>query len=162
MVRDMRSAASVTFFKPEFDNFLYAQVGLDSDAETLSVLSVLARLQLDPWKEAAELAMLPKLTAATRLTALLVRLPGGSWTQAESKGIADGLIELLPRGRAPKALAGKRVGFPDLSTSTMALVAIAVLLAVILAIGSLEQSRARVDEADWIPSRVVVPQTSPQ
>jgi hypothetical protein len=42
----------------------------------LSVLSALARLNLDPWHEAAELSDLPKDTAAQRLAALIALLPG--------------------------------------------------------------------------------------
>jgi hypothetical protein len=63
----------------------------------LSVLSALARLDVDPRKEAAELSELPKGTAAQRLGSLIARLPGGRWTPAESRAIADRQIDLLPR-----------------------------------------------------------------
>ena len=62
----------------------------------LSVLSALARLNLDPWKEAAELSELPKNTATRRLATLIARLPGGRGAQADSGAIAVRLVELLP------------------------------------------------------------------
>jgi hypothetical protein len=94
----MTPGASVSFFnfRPEFGDFLYAPVGVERNEMTLSVLSALARLDLDPWKEAAELSELAKNTGAQRLASLIARLPGGRWTQADSGAIADRLIELLP------------------------------------------------------------------
>ena len=53
-------ATSVSFFRPEFDDFLYAPIGADEGEMPLSVLSALARSDLDPWQEAAELSDLPK------------------------------------------------------------------------------------------------------
>ena len=88
---------SVSFFRPEFDDFLYAPIGADRNEMPLSVLSALARLDIDPWEEAAELSELPKDTATQRLASLIAQLPGGRWTQADSRAIADRLIELLPR-----------------------------------------------------------------
>ena len=89
-------ATSISFFRPEFDDFLYAPIGADGGEMPLSVLSALARLDLDPWQEAAELSELPKGTATQRLAALIARTPGGRWTLADSRAMADRLIELLP------------------------------------------------------------------
>jgi hypothetical protein len=55
----MTPATSVSFFRSEFDDFLYAAIGADRNESPLSVLSALARLNLDPWQEAAELSELP-------------------------------------------------------------------------------------------------------
>jgi len=95
-------AASVSFFRPEFDDFLYAPIGTDRNEMPLSVLSALARLNIDPWEEAAALSQLPKDAAAQKLAALIARLPCGQWAQADSSGIAHRLIELLPRPSSPK------------------------------------------------------------
>jgi len=89
-------ATSISFFRPEFDDFLYAPIGADGGEMPLSVLSALARLDLDPWQEAAELSELPRGTATQRLAALIARTPGGRWTLADSRAMADRLIELLP------------------------------------------------------------------
>jgi hypothetical protein len=93
-------ATSISFFRPELDDFLHAPIGIERNEMPLSVLSALARLGLDPWKEAAELSELPSDCATQRLAVLIVRLPGGPWTQAEARGIALRLIELLP-SRSP-------------------------------------------------------------
>ena len=88
----------------------------------LSVLSALARLDIDPWEEAAELSELPRFTAAQRLAALIVQLPGGRWTQADSRTIADRLIELLPRRSSSKMpLAEKAHGLREMKTAQAAL-----------------------------------------
>lgn len=101
MIGDMMTpAASVSFFKPEFNDFLYAPIGTDRNEMPLSVLSALARLSIDPWVEAAELSELPKDTATQRLASLIAGLPGGRWAQADCAAIAHRLIELLPRRRS--------------------------------------------------------------
>jgi hypothetical protein len=92
----MTPATSVSFFRSEFDNFLYAAIGADRNESPLSVLSALARLNLDPWQEAAELSKLPKGIAAARLERLIGRLPRGRWDEADLGAIADRLIGLLP------------------------------------------------------------------
>jgi hypothetical protein len=92
----MTPATSVSFFRSEFDDFLYAAIGADRNESPLSVLSALARLDLDPWREAAELSRLPKGVAAARLERLIARLPRGRWAEADLGAIADRLIALLP------------------------------------------------------------------
>ena len=52
----------------EYGDFLYAPIVAGDHESHLTVLSALSRLDLDPWKEAAELSALPKDTAAGRLT----------------------------------------------------------------------------------------------
>jgi hypothetical protein len=92
----MTPATSVSFFRSEFDDFLYAAIGADRNKSPLSVLSALARLDLDPWREAAELSQLPKGIAAARLERLIARLPRGRGDEADLGAIADRLIALLP------------------------------------------------------------------
>ena len=121
MVVIVTPAASISFFRPELDDFLHAPIGMERNEMPLSVLSALARLNLDPWKEAAELSELPRDFAAQRLAALVVRLPGGRWTQADSMGIAHRLIELLPRRSSPAVpLIEKVHGIPRISSSPAA------------------------------------------
>ena len=93
----MTAAASVFFFRPEFDDFLYAPIGADKSEMPLTVLSALSRLDIDPWEEAAELSELPTETATQRLASLIARLPGGRWAQTDERAIAGRLIALLPR-----------------------------------------------------------------
>ena len=52
----MTHAALTPLIGPEFDEFLWASVGEDRNGTGLSVLSALARLDVDPWQEANSLA----------------------------------------------------------------------------------------------------------
>jgi hypothetical protein len=80
----------------EFDDFLLASIGDDNNGMQLSVLSALARLDVDPWEEAAALARLPCDAAIGKLTSLMAGLPAGPSARPDSGAIA-GLISLLPR-----------------------------------------------------------------
>lgn len=70
----------------------------------LSVLSALARLDIDPWQEAAELARLPPETATQRLASSIAALPDAWSVRLEFKAIAARLVALLPRQAAAEAL----------------------------------------------------------
>jgi hypothetical protein len=94
----MTPAASASFVSAELSEFLYAPIGSENNGMTLSVLSALTRLNIDPWDEAAQLCELPKHAAATRLCSLIARLPAGSWTHTDCQAIAEHLIEFLPHG----------------------------------------------------------------
>ena len=50
----MTYSASVSRLGSEFDDFLFAPIGADRIGMLLSVLSALARLDIDPWQEAAK------------------------------------------------------------------------------------------------------------
>jgi len=81
---------------PQFDRFLFASVGEETDAPPLSVLSALSQLGFDPRDEAARLALLTKEAAADQLARMIARLSNSRWSQTEARRIAGGLIELLP------------------------------------------------------------------
>ncbi|MDF2117845.1 hypothetical protein PY365_19885 [Roseiarcaceae bacterium H3SJ34-1] len=55
----MTSSATILSGRSKFDDFLFAPVGEDRNGMIVSLLSALARLDIDPWEEAAELARLP-------------------------------------------------------------------------------------------------------
>jgi hypothetical protein len=93
----LMSPTSVSQFRSEFDAFLYAPVEERTDGPLLSVISVLARLDIDPWQEAANLARMSRERAAWRLAALIETLPGDPAIHTQSKTIATRLIALLPR-----------------------------------------------------------------
>jgi hypothetical protein len=125
------AAASVFFFKPEFDDFLYSPIGADNGEMPLSVLSALSRLNIDPWEEAAELSELPAGTATQRLALLIARLPGGRWAAAESHTIADRLIKLLPRRSSFKMPAAEKPrGLYAMSGSIFATILLCIALAI--------------------------------
>jgi hypothetical protein len=89
----------------EFDEFLFARIGEDGNGTPLSVVSGLARVDVDPWQEAAELARLPVAAAERRLTTLLTGLPAGTVARSDLKPIAGRLIALLPHQADPPSAA---------------------------------------------------------
>lgn len=157
----MTPAASDSFFRPEYDDFLYAPIGTDKDEMPLSVLSALARLNVDPWAIAAELSALPKSPAVQRLASLIAQLPGERWTQADSKTIAVRLIELLPRPGASKAvLVGKVSSLSEMSSSTGAkLLICAALAATVLIVAA---SRERSSQGDHVATPAFDTSSPPQ
>jgi hypothetical protein len=80
----------------EFDEFLFATIGDDRHGQPLSVLSALARSNVDPWQEAASLSRISRNAATTRLTALIAALPDASIAELAVDPIARDLIARLP------------------------------------------------------------------
>lgn len=81
---------------PDFERFLYASVGEDRAGSTVSVLSALARLNVDPWVEAAELAALGRSAAGARLSLLLSRCREVPRLGQDHQAVAHDLARLLP------------------------------------------------------------------
>ncbi len=63
----------------------------------LSVVSALARADVDPWQEAANLARLPAASAIKRLASLIATPPDGLSEDLDPGTIASRLVALLPR-----------------------------------------------------------------
>lgn len=80
----------------EFDAFLFAVIGEDRNGMALSVVSMLARMDLDPWQEAANLAAVSEEMAAQRLAPLLAALPERTLQQTSPETTAVRLVALLP------------------------------------------------------------------
>ncbi len=102
----MTRTAMTPLLGPEFDTFLFAPVDEEGKGALLSVVSALARLDVDPWLEAAELARMPREAANQRLTSLIAALPDAPETQLAAATIADRLIKLLPSGK-PSSVASR-------------------------------------------------------
>ena len=98
----MTPTASIHPLGTDFNDFLFALVGEDRNGMPLSVVSVLARMDLDPWVEAANLADLPAETAARKLAAWLDALSDPALKPASPDTRADRLIALLPRRVTPR------------------------------------------------------------
>jgi hypothetical protein len=81
----------------EFDNFLYAPIDEANDQVPFSVLSALARQNVDPWEEAAVLALLPKESAILRLSTMISSLTIGRTPRSDPTADATRLVALLPR-----------------------------------------------------------------
>ncbi|EWY41842.1 hypothetical protein N825_24260 [Skermanella stibiiresistens SB22] len=62
------------------------------------MLSALARLDLDPWREAARLADMPRSSAAAALASILERLPADHLKSSDREKLSQRLVEFLPEG----------------------------------------------------------------
>lgn len=67
----------------EFDRFLFALLGED-DEVSLSVVSVLARQDMDPWQEAARLSQLSKDEATNSLASTIWKTDSNRWSPSEA------------------------------------------------------------------------------
>ena len=94
---DVTRCTTISPFGSEFDSFLFAPIGAERNGTLLSVLSALARLDIDPWQEAARLALLPRDAAIQRLASLIAALPDGPSAHQDPGTVAGGLLALLPR-----------------------------------------------------------------
>lgn len=109
----MRSRAD-TPTPPEFEPFLFAEIGKEENGMTLTVASAFARLGLDPWQQAAVLARLSDVAATASLAALIGRAhaatcadtPAGQGAGVAPTGgemaIASRLVPLLPKAVAAR------------------------------------------------------------
>jgi len=89
--------------RKDFDEFLFAPVGKDASGMPVTLLTVLARLGVDPWEEAADLAHLSREPAMQRLASRLESMPNAPASAEETVNIATRLIALLHRKPARKA-----------------------------------------------------------
>ena len=100
----------------------------------LSVLSALARLNVDPWDEAARLARLPREVATRTLMKLIAALPNGLSEGLDADALARQLIALLPQQDAarehsarPAPLAGITINRSAVTTCLVLYLVLAVI-----------------------------------
>jgi hypothetical protein len=83
--------------------FLFTAVGTETagpgKGEEITVLTALSRMGVDPWREAARLADLPRDAAAEALAATFVNLPDTRWAEGDAAGAALRLVDTLPKLR---------------------------------------------------------------
>jgi hypothetical protein len=158
-------ATSRSFLGSEFNEFLFAPIGEDRNGMLLTVVSALARLDLDPWQEATKLARLPGATATERLASLLATLPDRPSAHPDAGTMAARLIALLP-GPTGSNVASRetplRVGAVSNSRRALYVILINVIfMALLLGAQQLMASRqppAQPDEAGAPGSDTVSPQ----
>ena len=117
---------------PEFERFLYAPVGQDRNGYVVTVLSTLARLGLDPWKETAELVTLGRDATRARLGTLLARFRDVPSLAGDHGRVARDLSQLLPESPASATL--KRAGLTAADGRLGTNGAVWVVLAIIFAL----------------------------
>jgi len=138
----MTTAASALSDISRFDGFLYAPVRDEANGNPLTVLSFLARLNLDPWDEAARLNQLSREAAAADLATRVAALPEGPAGPIDAQAVAARLAALLP-GRTtaasdagsalPRATPSPRTGDAQRLAARRRTVIYAVVVAVLLA-----------------------------
>jgi hypothetical protein len=152
---------SIQMAEPAYDAFLFAAIGEEGNGMTLSVLSGLSRLDIDPWDEAARLSLLPKDRAIAALGRRIACLPSGNWQPSDLTGIASRLVELLPRHDAlvpadspvPPSADKKRPG-------SLTLWLIAAALAAFLLLG-MPTRVERLLSGDGVVAPVLMPSSEP-
>jgi hypothetical protein len=123
----------------DFDSFLFASIGQDRHGQALSVISALARSDLDPWREAVALSKMPLAAATQRLSRMIAALPGEPSPARSLEAIAGDLIALLPAGRGivpplPEAMVAAvarpkaRLGIGLAATAVLAVIGLLVAM----------------------------------
>lgn len=117
-----------------FNKFLYAEVADDKNGMVLTLLSMFARQNVDPWEQAADLGKLPLEKASQKLASMLEALPGHA-SLADRILIAGRLLPLLPRvsNSQPREHALRRVldvkRFPAAGDLSTVLIYLAMMIA---------------------------------
>jgi hypothetical protein len=155
-------SASASVQRPEFDDFLFAPIGDERNGMLLSVISALARLDLDPWSEAARLARMPRETATERMTSLISALPDETSAHRDPEAIAARLIALLPCPGASSA--PQRAPLPGATAAiSPGVIIFVILMAFLLSNQFLMRSRqppAQAESARAPASSMVAPPAS--
>jgi hypothetical protein len=132
MMRQSAQPGATRFLGEEFNPFLFAFIGTDRHGGQLSVVSALARLDLDAWAEAAMLARLPRDVAATKLSVSLRKFTEIPQIVQDSGAIAIRLIALLPQHGPPLNMMAAKSGRIAANSGTVGL---AILFTLSLLLG---------------------------
>ena len=132
----------------------------------LSVLSALARLDVDPWQEADELARLPGDTATQRLASLIAALPDGPSAHLDPGAVATRLIALLPHpviSNARMQATSVDAGIPTHSrlSTNLVLIAIYIVAFLIYQFASAPRNLPAQRDPDHAPTSLTVPAQTP-
>jgi hypothetical protein len=158
----MTPTAPIPPLGSEFNDFLFALVGEDRNGMPLSVVTVLARMELDPWVEAASLADLPAETAARKLAAWLDVLPDPTLKPASPDTRAARLIALLPRrgnpnSQPPLAATGAVAAAKPRALTKAILVAIYMILSLGIQLFFARREPPAAPEPTHPPAATIVP-----
>ncbi len=91
----MASVSGPTRLSDPFRLFLHSGLWIDRDKTPLSILSALARLEVDPWEEAAQLTVPAQRSASAKLTSMLANLPDGPAIRGDLDAICVRSLSLL-------------------------------------------------------------------
>ena len=99
----MKMRTSFSYPGLEYAAFLFEPLGDDRNGVPLALVSILGRMSLDPWSEAASLASMPTDAAARKLASFIEAMPNHALPRVESNTLAERLIRLLPKRPDPAA-----------------------------------------------------------
>ena len=92
----MPQSDAFAFKNSGLNAFLFAEVGNEVNGSPLTILSVLARLGMDPWIEAARLTKMPKAALIDSLANSISQMPLSPQALTDARTTATRLIQLLP------------------------------------------------------------------
>jgi hypothetical protein len=92
--------------RTDLDDFLFAAIADDANGMPLTMITALARSGVDPWVEAADLAVLSRESATQKLVLLLAGVPNGPTPGADTTSVASRLVALLHPSAKPKPASG--------------------------------------------------------
>ncbi len=149
----------VSRLESKYDTFLFASL-CEDDELPLSVLSVLARQDLDPWQEAGRLAQLSKEQAINSLASRIWTSNSERWPQSEASVLAIRLIQLLPSHSPSRS---SRRSIEDSNGGMTVWLVVGMLLASIAVSGDgIKRSLKRSGNPDHQVSAVVQQESSPR
>jgi hypothetical protein len=138
-----------------YDDFLLAGMWDEPRGMRLSVLSALARMNLDPWEEAARLAALPTSDAEGNLVSTLNLLPGHPQKSSETEMLASRLVALLPK--AAQATTAKVASVVEGHQPTMTYWLVWLCIAIAMSLLSAYQHATTKSTADSAPASNAAP-----
>lgn len=143
----------------QFDCFLFAP--LYEDGETpLSVLSALARQDIDAWQEAARLNRLPKDSAINSFASTIWKTNSERWSPSDASIVAAGLVELLPSHHASR---GGSISIESTNSKVMMWLVYGILLGSIAISGNINlQSSKNLQQTSRDNSTVVQQEAASQ
>ena len=92
--------------RTDLDDFLFAPIADDTNGMPLTMITALARSGVDPWAQAADLAVLSRESATQKLILLLAGVPNGPTPGPDTATLASRLVALLHPSAKPGAAGG--------------------------------------------------------
>jgi hypothetical protein len=114
----MTLSAKFALIHSDLNAFLFAEMGEEESGASLSVLSALTRLGVDPWEEGARLSSMPRDAAARGLASMIEMFPKQKRGASDVLALAERLAALLPQRNPARAAtvvvsdAGRQIGSP--------------------------------------------------
>jgi hypothetical protein len=146
----MTGSASASLRLSEFDDFLFATIGDEKNGMLLTVLSALARQDVDPWQEAAALARMPREAATDRMTKFIAALPERPPALRDPGAIAARLVAFLPRQSSSKKSTPHATLVVAGAATKSRLVIFAVIMTFLLGTQFLMRSRQPLAQAESV------------